>query len=148
MSRATPENLLSKKASFSRKNWRFLPIVSSPTKSTSYAVAGTFGWPGALSKKPWQNEGFYLILTIALVASLALALLRFNPIQLIFWANVLAGVLAPVLVALILLVGNNRKIMRNQRLGVLTNIGLALALLILVAGAALLFYGLATGQGS
>jgi len=114
--------------------------------STSYAVTGTFGWPGALSKKPWQNEGFYLILTVALVASLALALLRFNPIQLIFWANVLAGVLAPVMVALILLVGNNRKIMRDQRLGLLTNIGLALALLILVAGAALLFYGLATGQ--
>jgi Mn2+/Fe2+ NRAMP family transporter len=29
--------------------------------STSYAVAGTFGWPAGLSKKPWQNEGFYLI---------------------------------------------------------------------------------------
>ena len=116
--------------------------------STSYAVAGTFGWPGALSKKPWQNEGFYLILTVALALSMALALLRFNPIQLIFWANVLAGVLAPVMVALILLVGNNRKIMRNARLGLLTNIGLALALLILLAGAALLFYGLVTGRGS
>ncbi|HKV58435.1 MAG TPA: divalent metal cation transporter, partial [Ktedonobacteraceae bacterium] len=81
--------------------------------STSYAVAGTFGWPGALSKKPWQNEGFYLILTVALVVSLALALLRFDPIQLIFWANVVAGILAPVMVALILLVGNNRKIMRD-----------------------------------
>ena len=116
--------------------------------STSYAVAGTFGWPGALSKKPWQNEGFYLILTVALIASLALALLRFNPIQLIFWANVLAGILAPVMVVLILLVGNNRKIMRNQRLGILTNIGLALALLILLVGVVLLFYGLAAGQGS
>ena len=30
-----------------------------------------------------------------------LALLRFNPIQFIFWANVLAGVLAPVMVALL-----------------------------------------------
>src|SRR6266480_5247036 len=38
--------------------------------STSYAVAGTFGWPAGLSKKPWQNEGFYLILTAALAASL------------------------------------------------------------------------------
>ncbi|GAC1380467.1 MAG: hypothetical protein NVSMB33_06510 [Ktedonobacteraceae bacterium] len=28
--------------------------------STSYAVAGTFGWPAGLSKKPWQNEGFTL----------------------------------------------------------------------------------------
>ncbi len=116
--------------------------------STSYAVAGTFGWPGALSKKPWQNEGFYLILTVALVASLVLALLRFNPIQLIFWANVLAGILAPVMVALILLVGNNRQIMRNRRLGILTNIGLVLALLILLVGIVLLFYRLATGQGS
>lgn len=114
--------------------------------STSYAVAGTFGWPGALSKKPWQNEGFYLILTAALVVSLALALLRFNPIQLIFWANVLAGILAPVMVALILLAGNNRKIMRNRRLGILTNTGLAIALLILLVGVVLLFYGLATGQ--
>jgi NRAMP (natural resistance-associated macrophage protein)-like metal ion transporter len=116
--------------------------------STSYAVAGTFCLPGALSKKPWQNEGFYLILTVALVVSVVLALLRFNPIQLIFWANVLAGVLAPVLVALILLVGNNRKIMRNQRLSLLTNFGLVIALLILVVGSALLFYGLATGQSS
>ena len=114
--------------------------------STSYAVAGTFGWPGALSKKPWQNEGFYLILTVALVASLALALLRFNPIQLIFWANVLAGILAPVMVALIMLVGNNRQIMRNQRLGILTNTGLVFALFILLVGVVMLFYGLATGQ--
>jgi Mn2+/Fe2+ NRAMP family transporter len=85
---------------------------------------------------------------VALVVSVVLALLRFNPIQLIFWANVLAGVLAPVLVALILLVGNNRKIMRNQRLSLLTNFGLVIALLILVVGSALLFYGLATGQSS
>ncbi len=85
---------------------------------------------------------------MSLVASLALALLRFNLIQLIFWANVLAGVLAPLLVALILLVGNNRKIMRGQRLGILTNIGLALALLILLVGVVMLFYGLATGQSS
>src|SRR5205085_3862293 len=56
--------------------------------STSYAVAGTFGWPAGLSKKPWQNEGFYLILTAALVVSLVVALLGFNPIRLLFWANV------------------------------------------------------------
>ena len=58
------------------------------------------------------------------------------------------GELAPVMVAMILLIGNNRQIMRNQRLGLLTNIGLAVSLLILLAGAALLFYGLAMGQGS
>ena len=115
--------------------------------STSYAVAGAFGWPAGLSKKPWQNEGFYLILTAALVVSIVVALLRFNPIQLIFWANVLSGVLAPILVMFIFLVGNNRKIMCEYTLGLVTNIGLAVTVVVLVVGAVLLFYGLATGQG-
>ncbi|GAC1564804.1 MAG: hypothetical protein NVS3B14_00610 [Ktedonobacteraceae bacterium] len=115
--------------------------------STSYAVAGTAGWPAGLSKKPWQNEGFYLILTGALVVSLVIALLHFEPIRLIFWANVLSGVLAPVLVVYLIVIGNNRKIMRNQGLGVVTNIGLVVTALMMFAAAVLLFYGLATGQG-
>ncbi|HZU04214.1 MAG TPA: Nramp family divalent metal transporter [Ktedonobacteraceae bacterium] len=115
--------------------------------STSYAVAGTFNWPAGLSNKPWQNEGFYLILTVALLASLIMALLGLDPIQLLFWANVLSGVLAPVLVVYLLMVGNNRKVMEKQRLGVLTNIGLVFTALVMFTAALLLFYGLATGQG-
>ena len=114
--------------------------------STSYAVAGTFGWPAGLSKKPWQNEGFYLILTFALVVSLALALIRINPIQLLFWANVLSGVLAPILVVYLLLVGNSRKVMGEHRLSLLINIGLVVTVLVMATAAGLLIYGLATGQ--
>jgi NRAMP (natural resistance-associated macrophage protein)-like metal ion transporter len=114
--------------------------------STSYAVAGTFSWSAGLSSKPWQNEGFYLILTVALLVSLVMALLGLNPLQLLFWANVLSGVLAPVLVVYLLLVGNNRKIMGKAPLGVLTNIGLVLTALVMFTAAALLFYELATGQ--
>ena len=114
--------------------------------STSYAVAGTFGWPGGLSKKPWQNEGFYLILTVALLISLGVALLRFQPVQLLFWANVLGGVLSPIMVVYVFLIGNNRKVMRGQRLGLITNIGMILTFLVMAAAAVLLFYGLATGQ--
>jgi Mn2+/Fe2+ NRAMP family transporter len=115
--------------------------------STSYAVAGTFGWPAGLSKKPWQNEGFYLILTGALVLSLVLALLRLDPIKLIFEANVLSGVLAPILVVYLIMIGNNRMIMRKQRLGFLTNIGLVVTALVMFTAAILLFYGLLTGHG-
>ena len=115
--------------------------------STSYAVAGTFGWPSGLSKKPWQSEGFYLILTLALLASLVAALLRLDPISLLFWANVLSGVLAPVLVFFLFLIVNNKKIMGNQRLSLFTNVFLVLTLLVEVVTTALLFYGLATGQG-
>ena len=115
--------------------------------STSYAVSGTFGWPAGLSKKPWQSEGFYIILTFAMVISLVLALCRFDPITLLFWANILNGVLTPILVVYLLVIGNSRKVMKKQRLSWLTNTGLALTALVLAAATILLFYGLLTGQG-
>src|SRR5258708_19322362 len=75
--------------------------------STSYGVAGTFGWPAGISKKPWQNVCFYLILTCAVIISLALVLVRIDPIRLIVYANVMVGILSPILVIYVLLVGNN-----------------------------------------
>ncbi len=124
-------------------------IVAIPVllASTSYAVTGAVGWPSGLSKRPWQNEGFYLILTVALVVGLIVALLGVNPIQLIFWANIIAGVMAPLLVIAVLLVGNNRTIMKGQRLSLFNNFGLVLITVILLVAVTLLFYGLATGQG-
>ncbi|HEV2662960.1 MAG TPA: Nramp family divalent metal transporter [Ktedonobacteraceae bacterium] len=121
-----------------------LPVLLA---STSYAVAGTVGWPGGLAKKPWQNEGFYLILSGALLVSLILAFVRIDPIHLLFWANVLNGVLSPILVFFLFLVGNSRKVMRDQRLSWLTNCGLILTFLLMSAAAVLLFYGLLTGSG-
>jgi NRAMP (natural resistance-associated macrophage protein)-like metal ion transporter len=115
--------------------------------STSYAVAGAVGWPGALAKRPWQSEGFYLILTAALVVGLVLTLLGINPIQLIFWSNIVTAIIAPLMVIAILLLGNHRAIMKDQRLSLLHNFGLVLITLILIAGSVLLFYQLATGQG-
>jgi NRAMP (natural resistance-associated macrophage protein)-like metal ion transporter len=115
--------------------------------SASYGVAGTIGWPSGLSKKPWQNEGFYLILTVGLAVSLSLALIGLDPVHLMFWANVLQGVLSPVLVVLLVVIGNSRGIMGKNKLGLVTNTGLVMAAIVMFGASALLFYGLATGQG-
>jgi Mn2+/Fe2+ NRAMP family transporter len=61
-----------------------------------------------------------------------------------FWANVLCGLLAPVLVVYLLLVGNSRRIMGADRLGWLTNSWLVLTVLVMAAAAGLLFYHLFT----
>ncbi|GAC1380463.1 MAG: hypothetical protein NVSMB33_06500 [Ktedonobacteraceae bacterium] len=82
-----------------------------------------------------------------MLVSLVVALLHFDSIQLMFWANVLNDVLAPILVVYLIIVGNNRKIMRNQPVSRITNVGLVLTAILMFAAAALLFYGLATGQG-
>ncbi len=115
--------------------------------STSYAIAGTFSLPAGLSKKPWQNEGFYLILTVALVAGVVVALVGFNPVQLMFWANVLNGVLSPIMIVFLYLVSHNRQVMGEEQLSWYTNLGLILLAIIMFAATGLLFYGLVTGQG-
>ncbi|HLG63498.1 MAG TPA: divalent metal cation transporter [Ktedonosporobacter sp.] len=88
------------------------------------------------------------IITIALLASLVVALVHLDPIKLLFWANVLSGILAPILMIFLLLLSNNRKVMRDQRLGWLTNFWLVLTILVSAIAIGLLFYGLASGQGS
>ena len=114
--------------------------------SASYGVTETIGWSASLWRKPWQNEGFYLILTAALLVSLVLALLRIDPITLIFWANILQGVLSPALVVLLLLLGRSRRVMGAHRLGRLTTVGLVAAATLLTAATLLLFYSLLTSQ--
>ncbi|HEY5461500.1 MAG TPA: divalent metal cation transporter [Deferrimonas sp.] len=121
-----------------------IPVLLS---SASYGVAGTIGWPSGLSKKPWQNEGFYLIMTVGLAVSLLLALIGLDPVHLMFWANVLQGVLSPVLVVLLVVIGNSRSIMDKNKLGLVTNVGLVVAAIVMFGASVLLFYGLATGQG-
>lgn len=114
--------------------------------STSYALAGSLGLPHSLSKKPWQSEGFYLILTVALLAGLVVALLGFDPIQLMFWANILQAFLAPILIGLIFICGNNFRLMGKHKISWITSLGLIVTGLIMLIGAVLVVYGLVTGQ--
>lgn len=121
-----------------------LPVLLA---SASYGVAGTIGWPAGLSKKPWQNEGFYLILTVGLAVGLLLALTGLDPMHLMFWANVFQGVLSPVLVVFLLVIGNSRRIMDKERLGLATNVGLVVTAIVMFGASILLFHGLVNGQG-
>ncbi len=118
-----------------------LPVLLA---STSYAVAGAFGWPSGLSQKLSRCKEFYLILTGTLIVGLVVSLLHVNPIQLIFCANVLVGVLAPILVIYVMIVGNNRIIMQTEALGLVTNLFLVVTVVVLVAADLLFSYGLVT----
>ena len=123
-------------------------IVAIPVlvASTSYVISEFLGWPASLWRKPWQSEGFYLILTGALLVSLGISLLGVDPIRLMFWANVLQGMLSPVMIVFLLLVGNSRKIMGRFRLSRWNNVGLVVTAALMFTAASLLFYGLAVGQ--
>ena len=85
-----------------------IPVLAG---SASYAVAELFAWRAGLDLRPRQARRFYLVLGGAIAAGIVLDVFNTNPIRMLFWSAVLNGLLAPPLMVLVMLVGNNRKIM-------------------------------------
>jgi NRAMP (natural resistance-associated macrophage protein)-like metal ion transporter len=79
--------------------------------SAGYAVADSLGWRGSLEMPLRGAPGFYLILAAATLAGLVAALSPFNPIRMLFWSAVVNGVVAAPLMAAMMLVVGNRRIM-------------------------------------
>jgi NRAMP (natural resistance-associated macrophage protein)-like metal ion transporter len=88
-----------------------VPIL---TSSAAYAAAEALGWRAGLDERPRTASGFYAVIVLATLVGLAIPLLGINPIGALYWAAVLNGVLAPPLLALILLVANNPAVMGDQ----------------------------------
>jgi NRAMP (natural resistance-associated macrophage protein)-like metal ion transporter len=96
-----------------------VPILAG---SASYAVAELFAWRSGLDLRPRQARRFYLVLGGAVVAGIALDVLNTNPVRTLFLSAVLNGVLAPPLLVLVMLVGNNRSIMGAHTNGFWLNV--------------------------
>ena len=101
----------------------------------SYIVAETFNWRQGLDKKFNQAPGFYLTLIVSLLAGLCLDFLHISPIQALFYTAIIYGLTAPVMIALLLHICNNKKIMGAQTNGRGSNV-LGTACLVLMTGAA------------
>jgi NRAMP (natural resistance-associated macrophage protein)-like metal ion transporter len=102
--------------------------------SLSYIVAETLNWRQGLDKKFNQAPGFYLTLVVSLVAGLCLDFLNISPIQALLYTAILYGLTAPVMIAVVLHICNNPKIMGqsvngkgNNFLGVMTFLLMTLA---------------------
>lgn len=91
--------------------------------SASYAVSESFGWKTGLFRKFKQAPQFYLIIIGATILGAFVNFLPIKPFQLLYYTAILNGVAAPPLMILIMLVANNKKVMGENRNGLLTNIG-------------------------
>ena len=79
--------------------------------SAGYAVAESLGWRGSLEMPARNAPGFYLVVAAATIAGLAAALAPLNPIRMLFWSAVVNGIVAVPLMAAMMLVVGDRKIM-------------------------------------
>ena len=114
-----------------------IPVLSG---SLSYIFAETFGWEEGLDKKFHDAKGFYVIIAISLLIGLSLNYIGISPVKALIYTAILYGLTAPVLIAIILHVSNNKKIMGEFVNGWLTNVLGFLALIIMSLAAVLLVY--------
>jgi Mn2+/Fe2+ NRAMP family transporter len=105
--------------------------------SAAYAVAEAAAWRAGMDERVHTARQFYGVIAFAMIVGRVLNFARVNAIKLLIAAAVINGVLAPPLIAIILVVCNNAKIMGPHRNGRTLNVlgGLAAAIMTAAAGA-------------
>lgn len=114
-----------------------IPVLSG---SLSYIFAETFGWEQGLDKKFHEAKAFYAIIAISLGIGLSLNYVGISPVKALIYTAILYGLTAPVLIAIILHISNNKEIMGKNVNGKVSNILGFAALIIMTAAAVALIY--------
>ena len=114
-----------------------IPVLSG---SLSYIVSETFGWRGTLDKKFYQAKPFYIVIIVSLLVSLLINLIGLSPIKALLYTAILYGLTSPVLIAIVLHIANNKKIMKEHTNSKLSNaLGIITLILMTVAAVALIY---------
>ncbi len=114
-----------------------IPVLSG---SLSYIFTETFGWEQGLDKKFHEARGFYVIIALSLILGLSLNYIGISPIKALIYTAILYGITAPVLIAIILHISNNPKIMGQYVNKRINNILGFAALIIMSLASGLLIY--------
>lgn len=114
-----------------------IPVLSG---SLSYLWAESFGWKQGLDKQFHEARAFYITIAVALLLGLSLNYVGISPMQGLIYTAILYGITAPVLIAIILHIANNEKIMGkfvNTRL--MNVLGVAAFVIMTIAAVGLLW---------
>jgi NRAMP (natural resistance-associated macrophage protein)-like metal ion transporter len=113
-----------------------VPIL---TGSAAYSVAELFNWNCGLDEKPHQAKGFYWVIAAATVVALLINFIGIKPMDALFWTAVINGFLSPPMLVIVMLIANNRAVMKQRTngpilnlLGGATTIAMTLAVVVLV----------------
>ena len=102
--------------------------------SSAYTLAAALGTPASVSADVRRAKLFYAVLAASLLVSVALDFRGVSPVALLFGAAVVNGVLAPPLMIVMMIVCNDRRIMKEHTNGWVLNSLATLAILLMGAG--------------
>lgn len=116
-----------------------IPVLAG---SSSYAISETLHWKEGLHRKYKRAVGFYGVIIAATVTGLAINFLGIDPIKALVFSAVFNGVAAVPLLLLIAKIGNNEQIMGSHKNGILSNIFVRLAFIVMLAASSFMFYSM------
>lgn len=119
-----------------------IPVLAG---SSSYAISEALGWKEGLHKRFKRAVGFYSVIIVATLVGLAINLLGINPIKALVFTAVFNGITAVPLLFILSKIGNNHSIMGQYKNGILSNIFIRLALIIMLLAAIFMFIYLFKG---
>ena len=114
-----------------------IPVLSG---SLSYIITETFSWEQGLDKKFHEAKAFYIVMAISLILGLSLNYIGISPVKALIYTAILYGMTAPVLIAIILHISNNKKVMGAYTNSKKTNILGFTAFIIMTVAAITLIY--------
>jgi NRAMP (natural resistance-associated macrophage protein)-like metal ion transporter len=85
-----------------------IPVLAG---SAAYGVAEAFGWPGTLEAEAPEAVGFYTIIAAATVIGFGLGFTGIDAIHMLVWSAVLNGIVAVPIMAMMMLIVANDKLM-------------------------------------
>jgi NRAMP (natural resistance-associated macrophage protein)-like metal ion transporter len=88
-----------------------IPVLAG---SGAYALSELMNWKEGLSNKFSKAKSFYLVITISILLGLAINFLGIPPIKALYYAAFLNGVIAIPLLFVIMVVGNDSRIMGDE----------------------------------
>jgi Mn2+/Fe2+ NRAMP family transporter len=115
-----------------------IPVLAG---SLSYMLAESFGWQQGLDKKFHEAKGFYLAVIISLTVGLLINFSGMSVMKALLYTAILYGITSPVMIAVVLHICNNKKIMKNYTNSRLSNIlGTITFLLMTISAIALIYF--------
>ena len=81
--------------------------------SAAYAVGEARQWPTGLARRPKEAAAFYATIVVATMMGVAINFSPINPIQALYWSAVINGVAAVPVMAIMMLMTANPRIMGN-----------------------------------
>jgi NRAMP (natural resistance-associated macrophage protein)-like metal ion transporter len=120
-----------------------IPVLAG---SLSYMLSEAFGWKEGLNKKFHQAKGFYAVMIVSMLLALGINLSGINPVKSLIYTAVLYGITAPILIGIIMHIGNNKKLMGKFTNRRSSNILGVATLLIMTAAASTLICFWITGM--